>query len=277
MKFSKRTLILILAILGLVATGSVIYLQTTESKSLEYSNVTPQKAKEMINTDNIVILDVRTRSEFENSHIPDAILFPLKKIENSSLGFSKNQKILVVCKTGYRSSIFAEKLVKRGYENVYNLQGGITGWVEDGFEVISTPEDKEKKIAPGSVAPDFDLNINGNIFSLNNHREDILLLDFLFAQCQPCIQEVEELKKIRENYPNLIILSIGTDNYELEQLKDEENANWPFIASPDVQLDYGVETYPTIFIIGDNNVVRYKHEGLIFYSEISNELENLVF
>ncbi len=95
MKFSKRTLILILAILGLVATGSVIYLQTTESKSLEYSNVTPQKAKEMINTDNIVILDVRTRSEFENSHIPDAILFPLKKIENSSLGFSKNQKILV--------------------------------------------------------------------------------------------------------------------------------------------------------------------------------------
>tara|TARA_B100000073_G_C23312380_1_gene403270 strand:- start:130 stop:501 length:372 start_codon:yes stop_codon:yes gene_type:complete len=75
-----------------------------------------------------IIIDVRTKSEYNNGHIKDSYNIPLSSISSSkilSLGnVDKNTTIITCCKSGGRSSKAKEKLKDLGFENVYN--GG--GW-----------------------------------------------------------------------------------------------------------------------------------------------------
>lgn len=76
---------------------------------------------------NLVILDVRTYSEFKESRIPGAINIPVDELEweLEELEQYKENKILVYCKVGVRSSIACSYLENEGFKNLYNLRGGI--------------------------------------------------------------------------------------------------------------------------------------------------------
>jgi len=76
---------------------------------------------EIIKKDNYIIIDVRTKEEYDELHIKNAINIPYDKInENSEI--DKNKIIFVYCKSGKRSKIAYETLVNLGYI-VYDLQG----------------------------------------------------------------------------------------------------------------------------------------------------------
>lgn len=122
----KRLIILCLAVLFLTACG-----QTMENnQEAVYMNITAEEAKQMMDTEeNYIILDVRTQEEYDESHIPGAILIPNTEIEaraESELP-DKDQKILVYCRSGRRSKLAAEILVELGYTNIYEF-GGIIDW-----------------------------------------------------------------------------------------------------------------------------------------------------
>ena len=95
-----------------------------------YQQITANDAKKIMdsNTD-IVILDVREQNEYDEGHIPGAILIPYTEIENKAESMipDKNKEILVYCRSGRRSKIAAESLVKLGYTNVKEF-GGIIDW-----------------------------------------------------------------------------------------------------------------------------------------------------
>jgi len=95
-----------------------------------YSKITPQKAKEMLDNDpSILLVDVRTQSEYDEGHIVNAILIPnetIGTVQPTQLS-DKNAIILVYCRSGNRSKQAADKLVKMGYQHVYDL-GGIASW-----------------------------------------------------------------------------------------------------------------------------------------------------
>ena len=76
-----------------------------------------------------IILDVRTMEEFNESHIDGAILIPDYEINEKAeeILTDKNQLIFVYCRSGRRSKIAAEELVKLGYTNVKEF-GGIIDW-----------------------------------------------------------------------------------------------------------------------------------------------------
>lgn len=96
----------------------------------EYKNITQQQAKDMIDTESdIVILDVRTKEEYNDGHIKNAVLIPDYEINSSaeSLLKDKNQTVLVYCRSGRRSKGAAKNLLKLGYTNVYDF-GGIMDW-----------------------------------------------------------------------------------------------------------------------------------------------------
>ena len=95
-----------------------------------YTTITQDKAKEMMEEEsNYIILDVRTKEEYEEKHIEDAINIPLDEIEKSTVLKDKEQIIFVYCQSGRRSKEASEKLVNLGYTNVYDI-GGINAWTE---------------------------------------------------------------------------------------------------------------------------------------------------
>ena len=93
-------------------------------------NITAQEAKEIMDTqEGYIILDTRAQDEYDEGHIPGAIVIPHDEIEEKApkMLTDKDQLILVYCRSGRRSKIAAEALVKLGYTNIKEF-GGIIDW-----------------------------------------------------------------------------------------------------------------------------------------------------
>lgn len=75
--------------------------------------------KEIILENNYIIVDVRTKEEYDKGHLKDAINIPYDEI-NKNTGLDKDKTILVYCKSGNRSGMAKESLIELGYE-VYDL------------------------------------------------------------------------------------------------------------------------------------------------------------
>ena len=99
-------------------------------KSSTYEQVTAEQAKTIMDTEkDYVIIDARTEKEFAKGHIENAILIPEYEIADRAEKElpDKEQLILVYCRSGRRSKIASEELVKLGYTNVKEF-GGINDW-----------------------------------------------------------------------------------------------------------------------------------------------------
>ena len=83
----------------------------------------------MMQSNNVLILDVRTEDEFSEGHIEGAILLPLDMLRKMAedIIVSDSQAVLVYCRSGRRSSEAAEILTEMGFLNVYDF-GGILSW-----------------------------------------------------------------------------------------------------------------------------------------------------
>ncbi len=95
-----------------------------------YEQITAEEAKKTMESGvEYVLLDVREQDEFDEGHIAGAMLIPYTEIENKAeeIIFDKGKLILVYCRSGRRSKIASESLVKLGYTNVKEF-GGIVDW-----------------------------------------------------------------------------------------------------------------------------------------------------
>jgi len=122
----KKLILILLAVLLLTACG-----QDKENKQeAAYVNITAAEAKEIMDSqEGYIILDTRTQEEFDERHIPGAILIPYDEILEKAEGIltDKDQLILVYCRSGRRSKLAAEDLQKLGYTNIKEF-GGIIDW-----------------------------------------------------------------------------------------------------------------------------------------------------
>ena len=99
-------------------------------KASTYEQITAEQAKTIMDTEkDYIIIDARTEEEFAEGHIENAILIPEYEIANRAEKElpDKEQLILVYCRSGRRSKIASEELVKLGYTNVKEF-GGIIDW-----------------------------------------------------------------------------------------------------------------------------------------------------
>ena len=102
----------------------------SDSGANSYEQITPEQAKTIMDTKSeYIIIDARTTEEFAEGHIADAILIPEYEIADRAEKElpDKDALILVYCRSGRRSKIASEELVKLGYTNV-NEFGGIIDW-----------------------------------------------------------------------------------------------------------------------------------------------------
>ncbi len=144
----KSTIYIIATIIFLMLIGceSVDYGKITEKgkKLNHYLQITQEKAKEMMDEySGYVIVDVRTREEYEEGHIPGAICIPNEEITDTKPEELPDlaQILFIYCRSGRRSKEAAQKLSDIGYENVYEF-GGIIDWTGD---VVKEYADKAKR------------------------------------------------------------------------------------------------------------------------------------
>ncbi|MEA3401341.1 MAG: rhodanese-like domain-containing protein [Armatimonadota bacterium] len=76
----------------------------------------------------LVILDVRTPSEYESGHIPGSLNIPLAELADRICELDPNVRTACVCSGGVRSSSAADLLVASGFKHVYNLEDGLKSW-----------------------------------------------------------------------------------------------------------------------------------------------------
>ena len=112
------------------ADGPTSIIVAEKGEKAMYEQITAEEAKKiMYSGEEHIILDTREQDEFDEGHIPGAILIPYTEIENKAEEMlpDKDKLILVYCRSGRRSKIAAESLAKLGYTNVKEF-GGIIDW-----------------------------------------------------------------------------------------------------------------------------------------------------
>ena len=122
----KKLIILLLAVMLLTACGQA----KENDQEAAYMNITAQEAKTIMDTEEgYVILDTRTREEYDQGHIPGAIQISHDEIMEKAeeVLTDKDQLILVYCRSGRRSKIAAEALAELGYTSIKEF-GGIIDW-----------------------------------------------------------------------------------------------------------------------------------------------------
>lgn len=114
-----------LALFILILSSSCIF-----SKGEGYKRISMDEAKTLMEKEEgYILLDVRTKGEYESGYIPGAINIPLSDIDEKIISFlpDKSQMILVYCRSGNRSREASDKLSKLGYSNILEI-GGINAW-----------------------------------------------------------------------------------------------------------------------------------------------------
>ena len=121
----KRIFSLILAIL-LVLSGC----GGTNSMENTYRQISQEAAKQMMDTQEVIVLDVREQNEFDAGHIPGAVLLPVGTITKESAAAvipELDSIVLVYCRSGNRSKTASKALADLGYTEIYEF-GGINTW-----------------------------------------------------------------------------------------------------------------------------------------------------
>ncbi|MFZ2450630.1 MAG: rhodanese-like domain-containing protein [Methylovulum miyakonense] len=101
------------------------------------AGVSPKEAAAMQSSKNAIIVDVREDNEWQEQHIPGALHIPLSQLD-SRMGELKGRQhgaIVMQCRSGKRSAKAQAALQSAGFANVYNMEGGLLAWQQQGLSV----------------------------------------------------------------------------------------------------------------------------------------------
>ncbi|GJQ24044.1 MAG: hypothetical protein HBSAPP01_18340 [Candidatus Brocadia sapporoensis] len=99
-------------------------------------NISAKRAREIMGISNdVFILDVRTKEEYNECHIKGANLIPIQDLEQNVNKIPKDKTVIVHCAKGKRSAKACGMLEDKGLKELYNMEGGINQWKAEGFPV----------------------------------------------------------------------------------------------------------------------------------------------
>ncbi len=111
-----------------------------------HTDISAQNAKELIDSNKkLKVVDVREESEYcsTTGHIPGAVNYPWISgiLEDKYAELPLNGEFIVVCQSGHRSELAAEFLDSKGFQNIYDMQGGMSAWTWQTVACIDTDGD----------------------------------------------------------------------------------------------------------------------------------------
>jgi rhodanese-related sulfurtransferase len=117
------------------AAGSI---EVVEYRAASFRDVTATEAAAFIAENEPLILDVRTRREFDDGRLEGAVLLPIQELQHriGELSAHKERPVFIYCRTGNRSTVASKLLVDAGHRQVVNLRNGIVDWERRGMTVV---------------------------------------------------------------------------------------------------------------------------------------------
>ena len=99
-------------------------------RQTNYRELTVDEAAVILKNESPLLLDVRTRAEYDRGHIAGSVLIPVQELQRrvSELDAYKNKDILLYCATGNRSTVASKILIDRGFTRIMNMRRGIVAW-----------------------------------------------------------------------------------------------------------------------------------------------------
>ena len=138
-RLSGNILLILLSCLVYSASAQTEY--DEKLKSLYQNTVRtmqPEEVRKLMKEEKVILLDTRSKEEFNVSHLAGAQFLNYNSYSNDDLSIiAKNSKVIVYCSVGYRSERVGERLIQLGYKNVFNIYGGIFQWKNKGFDVVN--------------------------------------------------------------------------------------------------------------------------------------------
>lgn len=125
--------------LGWIALLIAVIFTTFKSRFSKVNEITRGEAIRLINKEDAVVVDLRNRDDYRKGHIASAFNLSAAEIKAGSLGEldkAKGKPVVVVCTSGTTSREPAENLNKAGFERVYVLKEGISGWSGENLPLV---------------------------------------------------------------------------------------------------------------------------------------------
>ncbi|BDS13627.1 peroxiredoxin family protein [Aureispira anguillae] len=159
--------------------------------------------------------------------------------------------------------------------------------VEKGEREFQAYLDRKRAQIKGKKAPDIDLKtIGGKRFNPSNMKGKIVLLNFWFAACKPCITEIPSLNELQQKYKskNVVVISISTDQQAVaEKLAKEKKMRYAVVAGgKSIASQMKVSTFPTSFLIDKEGIIQdvfmgaSSFDATYTYTEIKPHIERLL-
>lgn len=198
------------------------------------TSLNPTDFSSKISTPGAVVLDVRTPSEFEKGHIAQArnVDWNSENFANDITGIDKNAPVLVYCLSGARSASAAKFLRKKGFSEVYELEGGIMKWRGAGL-----PESLGKVNASQTLTHEQ--------FQQLLKSDKLVLVDFYADWCGPCKKMKPHLDALAAEY---------SDRVEVIRINADDNRT--------LLQTLRVDELPTLYLY-KNEQITSRHIGFI--------------
>jgi rhodanese-related sulfurtransferase len=109
---------------------TVLLIQDLFAGGFGKGSVDPKGATDLINQQDAVVIDVRPSADFSKGHIINSLNIPMSGLNGQldKLNKYKSRPVVVSCRSGAQSSAACRMLRKQGFDQVFNLQGGIMAW-----------------------------------------------------------------------------------------------------------------------------------------------------
>ena len=119
-------------VMAFVILLALVFFNELKIASQKFASLTPAAAVQLMNTEDVVLLDVREPAEAVGGKIGKAIQIPSSSVAQRIGELEKHKKktVLVYDKTGARSGMACKELSKNGFDKVFSLNGGLTAWQE---------------------------------------------------------------------------------------------------------------------------------------------------
>ncbi|MEN2400452.1 thioredoxin domain-containing protein [Flavobacterium sp. MC2016-06] len=219
-----------------------LFVSCKQQKGDSYTAIAPKEfATKIKSTQNAQILDVRTPEEFELQHLDNAanVNWNSEDFTAKVSSYDKSKPVFVYCLSGGRSLKAAQKLNELGFETVYDMEGGILKWNNEGLSGTTTMQ-------VGMSQDDFNALLN---------TDKKVLVDFYAEWCGPCKQmEPYILKMQKEKADKITVIRIDVDKNKT------------------LATALKIEQLPSILLY-ENKEVKWKNVGYISEQDLNKQLQ----